>query len=572
MIYTKPLFPTILFLAFASACTGVPTGNTATTGVPTKIKFDDATAASGVTFQHVPTRTDNKYMPEVLGSGVAIADFNRDGAPDIFLVNSGALGSAVRSGDSSDRLFINDGKGAFSDKTAEWNLPSAGYGMGVAVGDVDNDGWTDVFVTSFDGNNRLLRNTGTGFEDITTASKIAGNGAWASSAGFADFDNDGDLDLFVVCYVKFSMVDPPKAYNNGLLTYPAPLLFESEADQLWQNDGKGHFTNVTTSAGLDKEPQKGLALAIGDIDRDGDQDVFVANDTTPNNLWLNDGKGNFKDVAQLSGAAYSAVGREQANMGADFSDLDGNGLLDIADTTFQTEALAIYMQREPMLFEDIPDQLGVGFASRERLKFGIDTFDADNDGDEDILVSNGHIQDNIERNSETVTFAQQNLLFENLGGKFTGISSSAGKALADKQVSRGLATGDLNGDGLIDFVVNNNGGTAQIAFNSTPEKGNFVVFWLDGEKSNRNAIGARVVAKIGDKTYERQVMGSQSYLSVSDFRLHFGLGTADKIDELTIYWPDGSEKKISDLAGGKFYYLRQNGTPVPFIPGEKQIL
>lgn len=561
----------VLVAATGPACSGKPAQNTGTTQkAATGIRFEDATARSGVHFRHVPTRTDEKFMPEIMGSGVAISDFNRDGAPDIFLVNSGAIGAATRGENARDRFYLNDGKGNFSDKTEEWQLTSSGYGQGIAAGDFDNDGWTDVFLTSYDGTNRLLKNTGTGFEDVTTRAGIKADGRWATSAGFVDIDNDGDLDLYLARYIDYTRANVQQTYHNRLLVYSTPILYKAVADQIWRNDG-GKFTEVGAQAGIASSPEKGLALAIGDIDLDGDTDIFVANDSTPNHLWINDGSGRFKDVAQLSGAAYSEVGKEQANMGADFSDFDANGLLDIADTTFQTEATAIYRQRERMLFEDVTDAVGVGASSRARLKFGIEFFDADNDGDEDLMVANGHIEDNIEQNSETITFAQQNSLYENLGGRFADISDVAGNALLDKQVSRGLATADLNGDGAVDFVVTNNGGAAQIGFNTSTDKGNFVILWLEGSRSNRNAIGARVVAKIGDRRVERQVMAAQSYLSVSDFRLHFGLGPRERIDELTIYWPGAAEQTFRDLDGGRFYYIRQDKEPMPFVAGEKQV-
>ncbi len=560
-----------LIAAVISACSNKPSGASTTENTPqTKIKFEDATKRSGVDFLHVPTRSEKKLMPEVIGSGVAVADVNRDGAPDVILVNSGVIGGD-RPENAGTRLYINDGKGIFTDKTIDWKLPSAGYGMGVAVGDFDNDGWTDVFLTSFDGNNRLLKNSGRDFEDVTERSGIVSDGKWATSAGFFDLENDGDLDLFVARYVEFPTENPPNAYHNKLLIYPTPILFAAVSDQIWINDGKGRFTDGSQRTGVDKKPSKGLALAIGDIDTDGDTDIYVANDTSPNQLWINDGSGLLKDIAQISGSAYSEVGREQGNMGADFSDFDGNGLLDIADTTFQTEATAIYRQREPLLFEDVSDVVGVGASSRARLKFGVDFFDADNDGDEDLMVANGHIEDNIEQNSDTVTFAQQNSLYENLGGKFVDISNGSGNALLDKQVSRGLATADLNGDGALDFIVANNGGTAQIGFNTSADIGNFVVLWLDGDEANRNAIGARIVARIGDRKIQRQVMGAQSYLSVSDFRVHFGVGPAAKIDELSIHWPGGLTQTVKDLPGGNFFYIRQGKVPIPFIPGEKQI-
>ncbi len=537
----------------------------------TKIRFDDATKTSGVDFLHVPTRTENKWLPEIMGSGVAVVDVNRDGAPDIVLVNSGAVKSKERSVDAKNKLYINDGKGKFTDQTDAWNLTSAGYGMGVAVGDYDADGWTDLYFTSYDGKDRLLRNTGKSFEDVTDKAGIKSEGKWSTSAGFFDFDKDGDLDLYVVRYVNHTPENDKKAYRNRVQIYPTPVLYEAQADCLHRNNGNGTFTDISEQAGLTAAPRKGLALAIGDIDSDGDEDVYVANDSNANQLWINDGNGKFKDVAQLAGCAYSETGKEEAGMGADFSDTDNNGLLDISVTNFQDESTSLYRQIQPMLFREVSDTAGVGQTARARLKFGIDYFDADNDGDEDLLVANGHIEDNIEQNSDSVTFAQINTLYENLGnGNFLDISGICGDALKDKQVSRGLATGDLNGDGSIDYVIVNNGGKVQIAFNTTQEKGNFAGLWLEGNK-NRNATGARVVAKIGGRTTQRQVMGAQSYLSVSDFRVLLGLGQSQTIDELTIYWLGGTSQTIKNLQGGKFYYVREGKNVMTFVPGEMNV-
>lgn len=567
------LFFLLIAAAISNGCKSATNANSATAKkAETKIRFSDFTNKSGVNFKHIPTYTPDKFMPQVLGSGVATADFNRDGAPDILLVNSGAIDAKERSEEAKTRLYINDGKGNFADKTKDWNLTSTGYGFGVAVGDFDNDGWTDVFLTNYEGNNRLLRNANGKFEDVTEKSGIKSDNSWTTSAGFGDFDGDGDLDLFVVRYVVYNKEVAQKTYHNNLMTYSAPYLYQGISDQLWRNDGNGKFTDVSKESGIASASLKGLALAIGDIDKDGDTDIYVANDTNPNQLWINDGKGKFKDMAKLAGCAYSEGGREEGSMGADFTDFDNNNLLDIAVPNFQEESTALYSQESPMLFREVSDAVGIGQAARARLKFGLDFFDADNDSDEDLIVVNGHIEDNIEQNSDSVTFAQQNTLYENLGnGKFTDISDVSGEALKDKQVSRGVAVADFNSDGLLDFIVSNNGGTAQIVFNETEKKGNFVGLWLEGEKTNRNAIGVRVVAKVGDKKIERQIMGAQSYLSVSDFRINLGLGETQKIDELTIYWLGAEPQTIKDLQSGKFYYIKQSKEPLEFVAGEKQI-
>jgi hypothetical protein len=538
----------------------------------TKIRFDDGTAASGINFRHVPTRTVDKWMPQTIGSGVGIIDVNRDGAPDVVLVNSGAMRDAERSAEARTRLFINDGKGKFTDATDAWKLTSAGYGMGVAVGDFDNDGWPDLFLTTYDGQDQMLKNTGSEFIDVTAKAGVQSDGKWSTSAGFFDLENDGDLDLFLVRYVVYTPENAVKTYRNGVQIYSTPILYDAVPDRLFRNEGNGTFTDISQQAGLTAAARKGLALAIGDIDLDGDADIYVANDSNPNQLWINDGKGGLRDVAILSGVAYSEAGAEEGSMGADFSDYDGNGLLDIVCPNFQGETTAIYHQEQPLLFRELSDAIGVGQTARTRLKFGVDFFDADNDGDEDLLVVNGHIEDNIDRNSNGITFAQQNTLYENLAsGKFQDISDLAGPALQDKQVSRGLATADLDGDGDLDFIVNNNGGTAQVGVNNTPGGLGSVVLWLEGSPANRSAIGARVVAKIGKKIIQRQVMGAESYLSASDLRLHFGIGEVPKIDELTIYWPSGPVQVVRDLSAGSFYYLKQGRDPQKFVPGAARI-
>ena len=549
-----------------------PPEQAASTPVPpaTHVRFEDATAASGIDFHHRGGRSEHKWMPEVMGGGVAVADFDRDGAPDILLVNSGALGSDVRPAGAENRLYLNDGRGDFRDATADWMLPSQGYGMGVAVGDIDNDGWIDVALTHFDGSLVLLRNIdGARFAPVNDASGLRRQPGWATSAGFFDADDDGLLDLYVVRYLDFPLEDTPRTFRNGVPVYPTPLLFEPLTDQLWRNLGGLRFEDISAASGIAQAPAKGLALAIGDLDLDGSPEIYVANDTQANQLWARGADRRWKDIGALAGTAFDEHGREEGSMGVDFSDIDGSGLPDIAVTNFQLEATAVYLQSGPLSFHEAADRVGVGMSSRQRLSFGIDFIDVDNDGHEDLVVANGHIEDNIHLNSDTVTFAQANSLYRNFGdGRFVDISEHAGPALADRQVSRGLASGDFDGDGRIDFIVVNNEGTAQLALNRSEPVGNFVMLWLEGQSGNRSAIGARAVARIGERRIERQVMGAQSYLSVSDFRLHFGLGDARAVDELTLHWPGGRVQTITDLEGGRFWHIVEGEDPRPFVPGQ----
>lgn len=536
------------------------------------LNFVDAGPASGIDFVHVAGRGEQKWMPEIMGSGVALVDFNRDGAPDVLLVNSGTLGVEQRPASARSRLYLNDGRGRFTDVTDAWGLPSRGYGMGVAVGDFDNDGFPDLFLTHFDGQDLLLRNRGDGFEDVTAAAGIRSDGRWSTSAGFLDHDRDGHLDLFVVRYLDYPLEDVPRSFRNGMAIYPTPLQYLGVADRLWRNDGSGRFSDVSAEVGLDASVGKGLALAIGDLDLDGAQEVYVANDTDANQLWTGTSQSRWRDIAQLAGCAYDEHGREDGSMGADFSDFDDSGLPAIAVSNFQLEVTSIYRQHAPLVFNEVSDRVGVGRTSRQRLSFGIDFFDADNSGHEDLLVANGHIEDNIHLNSDSVTFAQPNSLYRNLGnGRFSDVSLEAGEALAAVQVSRGLATADLDGDGALDFVVNNNGDRAQIAFNRSPGIGNFVVLWLEGSRMNRSAIGARAVARIGGRSISREVMGAQSYLGMSDFRLHFGLGEAERIEELVVHWQGGESQRFEDVSHGGFYHLREGGELTPFIPGAAQL-
>jgi enediyne biosynthesis protein E4 len=538
----------------------------------TAIRFVDQTRESGVEFAHRADRTARRLMPEIMGSGVLVGDFNRDGAPDLVLINGGHVENPIRPPDSQNRIFLNDGQGKFRDVTAEWGLLSTGYGMGGAVGDYDNDGCPDLYLTTWGGGDRLLRNTGTGFQDATGTAGLATDSSWKSSAAFFDANNDGWLDLYVVRYVVYDPATALQSFFMNEPVYSTPLLFAGLPDQLWINRGDGTFQLKSDLPDSSRESYegdwKGLAVGTSDLNQDGKQDIYVANDSCRNLLFINQGNAVFDEVGRLNGVAYGDSGKEQAGMGVDFADVDSDGKLDIVCTNFQGEPANLYCQTKDTFFVDRTDSRGIGSSTRNRLQWGCKFLDADNDGDQDLVIANGHLYDQIESLVTGATFGQPNSLFENDGkGQFTDVSKFAGTALQDASVSRGLAIADLNNDGMVDFVVNNNNGMAQIAINQSNEPGNFASFWLEGCESNRSAIGTRLTAKSGDREITREIFGGTSYLSAHDMRVHFGLGDAGKIASLEVSWPSGKVQSFTDIEANQFYFLKEGGTLSVYQPG-----
>ncbi len=530
----------------------------------TGLRFEDRTADWGVRFTQHAGRHDDRWMPETMGAGLAIIDVNRDGAPDLLFVDSGSLADDVPAG-AGPRLFLGDGKGGFSDQTKAWGLTLSGYGMGIAAGDVDGDGWIDVYLTTVRGRDRLLRNDGgKGFVDVTEGWSVVPSG-WTTSAAFLDLEQDGDLDLYVVRYVTYSVQDALKCWFRSIHIYCTPSLFDAQPDRLLRNDGD-RFTDISDR--IAGSFGKGLAIGTGDLDADGDTDLYVANDITRNLLWLNDGSGGLVESGQLAGVAYSELGREEASMGVAVADYNGDGRQDLAVPNFQGESTNLYAGGESGLFRERSDAAGVAITARAKLGFGVEFLDADNDGDEELMTANGHVSDNVADYRDGVTFAQRNSLYENLGdGQMKDVTDGAGPALADMQVSRGLVVGDLDGDGGLDFVFSNNEGAAQVGGNSTPDRGHWLSLWLEGVRANRSAIGAVVTARIGERTITREVRGASSYLSVSDRRIHLGLGEADRVDSLTVTWPGGAPQTFQDVAADRHLHLVQGGTPTQYTPG-----
>lgn len=547
-----------------------PTEPTGAPGPAGTLQLTDVTAEWGIDARHHAGRHDDKWIPETMAGGVALVDVDRNGALDIVLADSGDLGGAP-SAEVGSRLLLGDGHGGFTDASDRLG-PHRGYGMGVAAGDVDGDGWVDLYFTTFDANDRLLHNdAGQGFTDVTEAWGVVPEG-WTTSAAFFDMEGDGDLDLYLVRYVRYDLATAIKCWFRTIHIYCTPGMYEALPDRLLRNDG-GRFVDVSEPSGVAAHAAKGLAIGTGDLDRDGDTDLYVADDISRNLLLLNDGRGRFEDAAVVAGVAYSELGREEASMGVAIADSDADGRWDLAVTNFQAEPTSLYVRRETGGYRERSDAAGIGASARARLSFGIEWIDVDDDGDEDLLTANGHVTDNIADYREQVEFAQLDSLYERVGdGRFVDVSATAGSALQIRGVSRGLAVGDLDGDGGVDYVIVDNDGALRVARNTTPSRGHWLSLWLEGTSANRSAIGAVVTATVGDRTLLREVRGASSFLSVSDRRIHLGLGTATRVDELVIRWPGGEEQRLGPQAADAHLRVVQGRDAVPYVPGAEVIL
>jgi len=516
-------------------------------------RFADVTNSAGIQFRHNSGAYGGKLLPETLGSGCAFLDYDGDGWQDILLINSMDWPGHKRQS-STLKLYHNNHNGTFSDVTHRAGLDIEMYGMGVAVGDYNNDGFPDILVTCV-GQNRLFRNTGKGtFIDATHTSGLGGRQAFSTSALWFDFDRDGLLDLFVCNYVKWSPEHDVFCSLDGKhKSYCTPEAYRGETCWLFHNRGNGTFEEVTATSGIFDNSSKSLGVAMLDYDHDGWPDLLVANDTQPNKLYRNQRNGTFKDVAVEAGIAFSAEGKARAGMGVDVADFENSGNQGVAITNFDNEMIGLYRAAGNGNYQDVALPSGVGLPSKTTLGFGCVFVDLDLDGSVDLVAVNGHIDDTV-RNIRNVGYAQPPQLFLNNGkGSFTEVGGAAGSGFNQPKVGRGLAYGDFDRDGDSDILITTNNGPAYLFRNDNISGNRSIRFRLIGTQSDRDAIGAIVRVFHGGSTQMRMVKGGSSYLSQSEMPVTFGIGKREKIDRVVIEWPSSRTEEYKDLTAGRSY-------------------
>jgi len=522
------------------------------------VQFVDVTADLGIHFVHQASPTTQKYLVETMGAGVAVFDCDGDGRLDIFFVNGARIDDPMPKGTLPikdgpkywNRLYHQKPDGTFEDVTEKSGLAGEGYGMGVAVGDYDNDGREDLYVTGFP-SNHLYHNKGNcTFEDVTESAHVAGSG-WSASAAFVDIDNDGLLDLVVTRYLVWSFDNNPYCGEHvaGHRGYCSPDIFSGVSPLLFHNDGGGHFSDVSEKAGLSKLEGKGLGIAIADLDHDGLIDIAIANDAVREFLLHNQGGGVLKDIAVDSGTAVNEDGRVYSGMGVDFADYDNDGNPDLVITNLSDQKYALYHNSGNGSFTYETGPSGLGIATRPYAGWGVKFLDYDNDGWKDLFIAQGHVMDTIQLTFPHLRYLQPPLLLHNEAGKkFVDVSAQSGAVFKQKWAARGLAVGDLRNSGALDVVISTNNGPAYVLRNHGGTRNHWLTLQLEGRKSNRDGIGAevRIISASGAPQYAT-VSTSGSYLSACDRRVHFGLGADTAVKSVEIRWPTGTLQRLENV-------------------------
>jgi hypothetical protein len=532
-----------------------PPGPTAE-GVPW---FEEVADAAGLRFRHFRTEPPEYRLPEIMAGGAGWCDYDADGHPDLYAVQAGVPGGASTSG---NRLFRNLGNGRFEDATERAGVGDEGFGMGVACGDADGDGDLDLYVTNL-GPNVLYRNEGDGtFKDVTATAGV-GDPGWSTSAAFLDYDRDGDLDLFTVNYIHWSPENEIECRPGGQeRDYCHPRNYRAPAsDRLYRNDGSGVFSDVTESSGIGATFGNGLGVAVGDYDGDGSLDVFVANDGMPNQLWVNLGDGRFEDRALIAGCAVNLTGAAEAGMGVASGDLDGDGDLDLLLTHLRAETNTLYVNTGDY-FDDGTSARGLSAPSLDRTGFGVGFADFDHDGRLDVFVADGRVGRATHRFVDADAFAEPDLLLrQDAAGRFSEVHPPGGVSPALLDNGRAAAFADYDSDGDVDVAVVVNGGPLRLLRNVAPKAGGWIAFALE-ETPPRSADGARVQIAAGGAHQSRTVQSAYSYCAANERRVHFGLGRASSVDEVTVVWTDGQRERFGPFDGSSTYNLRR-GTGIP---------
>jgi hypothetical protein len=530
----------------------------------------DITRSTGIHFDHLSS-PEKKYIVESMSGGVALIDYDRDGWPDIYFTNAPGVDMALAGKKARSALYHNNHDGTFTDVTEKAGVGYPCWAMGASIGDYNNDGWPDLLVTCF-GGVVLYRNNGDGtFSDVTRQAGLGNDSGWATGAAFGDYDGDGWVDLFVAHYVDFSLKDLPAFGSkltckyHGIDVQCGPRGLKGSPDNLYHNNRDGTFSDVSKQARVD-DPKNyfGLTALWSDFNDDGRLDLFVANDGEPNYLYRNDGNGQFTDVAYDAGVAVNLDGSEQANMGVALGDYQHKSRFSLAITHFSEEYAALFRNDGALSFTDVSDKSGIARPSSPYVGWGDAFLDVDNDGWADLIMVNGHVYPQVDTRDIGTRYREPKLLFLNQhDGTFRDISRLAGAAIQVPQVSRGLAVGDLFNDGHLEVVIENLEGEPMILRVESESRNHWISFELEGTKTNRLALNARLKATSGDLVQEGEILSGGSYLSQNDLRIHFGLGNHEKVDKLEIFWPSGKIETLTNLAADRFYNVREGEGVVP---------
>jgi len=500
----------------------------------------DVTKETGITFVHTDGGSGRRYIAETVSAGLALFDYDNDGDIDIYFLNGAPLQGTVCPKPPKNALYRNDGRWKFTDVTEQAGVGDTGYGLGVTAGDYDNDGDLDLYLNNF-GPNVLYRNNGDGtFTNVAQRAGVVGSGDIGAGTCFLDIDKDGDLDLYVARYLDFSYDKHVGTTTLGVPVYANPRFYPPLPNVLYRNNGDGTFADISRASGIAAHAGYGMGIVCADYDDDGDTDILVANDVMGNFLLQNDGTGKFEEAGLTAGFAYDLHGDEQGSMGVDCGDYDNDGLLDFYMTSYQNQLATLYRNLGNGLFEDVTLRTGAGADTLANVTWGTSFVDFDNDGDRDLFVACGHLQDNVERYDSTTTYLARNILLMNTGdGKFANVSDKSGPGMAVKLSSRGAGFDDLDNDGDLDVVILNSRAAPTILRNDSPAQGHWLQVCLRGGKANRDGVGSRVKVVAGDLTLIDEVHSGRGYQSHYGTRLHFGLGQRDRVERVEVRWLGG---------------------------------